>query len=33
VDGTVRTYTCEECGRIPALLRLAEQRLDQARER
>jgi WD40 repeat protein len=33
VDGTVRTYSCEECGRIPALLRLAELRLDQARER
>jgi WD40 repeat protein len=33
VDGTVRTHTCQECGTLPALLHLAEQRLDQARER
>jgi WD40 repeat protein len=33
VDGTIRTYTCEVCGRVPLLLRLAEERLDQARPR
>ena len=33
LDGTIRTYTCQECGRVPALLRLAERRLAEARER
>ena len=33
VDGTIRTYTCDVCGRMPALLDLAERRLDEARER
>jgi WD40 repeat protein len=33
LDGTVRAYTCDVCGRVPALLRFAERRLDQARAR
>ena len=32
-DGTVRTYTCEICAGVPALLRLADRRLAQARVR
>jgi WD40 repeat protein len=32
-DGSVRVYTCEVCGRVPALLRLADERLDAARRR
>ena len=30
VDGSIRTYTCEVCGRIPELLALAERRLGRA---
>jgi WD40 repeat protein len=33
VDGTVRLYTCQVCGRVPELLRLAEERLNDARPR
>ena len=29
-DGTIRTYTCEVCGRIPDLLALADRRLAHA---
>jgi WD40 repeat protein len=29
-DGTIRTYTCEVCGRIPDLLALADRRLAGA---
>ena len=30
-DGTVRTYACEVCGDLPALVRLAERRLAATR--
>jgi WD40 repeat protein len=30
-DGTLRTYRCDICGRLPALLELAEGRLAAAR--
>jgi WD40 repeat protein len=32
-DGTIRAYSCDICGRVPALLRLADRRLAQARVR
>jgi WD40 repeat protein len=32
-DGTVRKYTCEVCGQLPALLALADRRLAQALHR
>jgi hypothetical protein len=32
-DGTVRTYICQLCRRLPALMKLAEGRFDRLGQR